>query len=244
MNTDASASVDASVSANVGAEKIIECRNVSKCYDDGAARTQVLQSLNLDVAAGSALAIIGVSGSGKSTLLHLLGGLDTPDSGDILIDSEPIHQLSEKARSHFRNHRIGFIYQFHHLLGDFTVLENVVMPLLLRGERHSQVTADGIALLDKVGLKARAAHKPHQLSGGERQRVAICRALVTRPRLVLADEPTGQLDRASAERVTEELLHLNSEYNAALLFATHDEHLVRRLQTVYHLENGCLRNGQ
>lgn len=222
-------------------EHIIQCSNVSKCYDDGVTRTEVLNELNLNVATGSALAIIGVSGSGKSTLLHLLGGLDAPDTGEILINGEHIHTLSETTRSNFRNQHIGFIYQFHHLLGDFNVLENVVMPLLLRGERRAQIEQQGISLLAQVGLKERASHKPHQLSGGERQRVAICRALITRPSIVLADEPTGQLDRASAERVTEELLHLNTEYNAALIFATHDEHLVSRLNTVYHLENGHLR---
>lgn len=221
-------------------EALLQCRSVTKYYDDGVSRTEVLTELNLNANAGSTLAIVGVSGSGKSTLLHLLGGLDTPNEGDITIQGQCINRMSEAESSRFRNLHIGFIYQFHHLLGDFNVLENVLMPLLLRGQSLAKVKDSGMQLLTKTGLAARARHKPHQLSGGERQRVAICRAMITRPSILLADEPTGQLDRSSAEAVTDELLRLNADSKTLLIFATHDQHLVSRLPTVYTLDSGKL----
>ena len=221
-------------------DMLLRCRSVTRYYDDGLSRTEVLKALNLEVKQGSTLAIVGVSGSGKSTLLHLLGGLDTPSEGDITIQGRQINTMTETERSLFRNKHIGFVYQFHHLLGDFNVLENVVMPLLLRGLSFSKVQGDGMQLLAKTGLAARATHKPHQLSGGERQRVAICRAMITQPSILLADEPTGQLDRNSAEAVTNELLSLNADGKTALIFATHDQDLVNRLPIVYKLDGGEL----
>ena len=221
-------------------DMLLRCQSVTRYYDDGLSRTEVLKALNLEVGQGSTLAIVGVSGSGKSTLLHLLGGLDTPNEGDITIQGQQINTMTETERSLFRNKYIGFVYQFHHLLGDFNVLENVVMPLLLRGLSFSKVQNAGMHLLAKTGLEARATHKPHQLSGGERQRVAICRAMITQPSILLADEPTGQLDRNSAEAVTNELLNLNADGKTALIFATHDQDLVNRLPIVYKLDRGEL----
>ena len=223
-------------------DPLLECRAITRYYDDGVSRTEVLKGLDLEVMSGSMLAIIGVSGSGKSTLLHLLGGLDTPNEGDITIQGQRINTMSETARSRFRNRHIGFIYQFHHLLGDFNVLENVVMPLLLRGQSFAKVESLGEQLLAKTGLKERAKHKPYQLSGGERQRVAICRAMITQPSIILADEPTGQLDRNSAEAVTTELLSLSADNQTALIFATHDQDLVSRLPKVYRIDRGLLTN--
>ena len=221
-------------------DTVLRCRAITRYYDDGVSRTEVLKGLDLEVSSGSTLAIIGVSGSGKSTLLHLLGGLDTPNEGDITIQGQRINTMSETERSRFRNRHIGFIYQFHHLLADFNVLENVVMPLLLRGLSFSKVRDSGMRLLAKIGLEERAEHKPHQLSGGERQRVAICRAMITRPSIILADEPTGQLDRHNAESVSTELMNLNADSQTALIFATHDQALVNRLPKVYRLDGGRL----
>ena len=221
-------------------DTVLKCQSVTRYYDDGMSRTEVLRGLNLEIMQGGVLAIVGVSGSGKSTLLHLLGGLDTPNEGDITIQGRRINAMAETECSRFRNRHIGFIYQFHHLLGDFNVLENVVMPLLLRGQSFAKVQESGMRLLAKTGLKARATHKPYQLSGGERQRVAICRAMIIQPSIILADEPTGQLDRRSAEFVTDELLSLNADSRTALVFATHDKDLVSRLPKVYQLDGGEL----
>ena len=221
-------------------DTVLRCRAITRYYDDGVSRIEVLKGLDLEVSSGSTLAIIGVSGSGKSTLLHLLGGLDTPNEGDITIQGQRINTMSETERSRFRNRHIGFIYQFHHLLADFNVLENVVMPLLLRGQSFSKVRDSGMRLLAKIGLEERAKHKPHQLSGGERQRVAICRAMITRPSIILADEPTGQLDRQNAESVSTELMNLNADSQTALIFATHDQALVSLLPKVYRLDGGRL----
>jgi len=218
----------------------VECRALCKSYGDGALRVEVLKGLNLTAAAGESVAVVGVSGSGKSTLLHLLGGLDRPDAGDIHLCGEPLAALSGTALSRLRNRSIGFVYQFHHLLNDFSVLENVVMPLLIRGGDRREARERGLAMLDRIGLRRRAAHKPHQLSGGERQRTAVCRALITRPAVVLADEPTGQLDRATAEQVTAEMFNLNRDFNSTLVFATHDQRLASRLDRVCRLEDGRL----
>lgn len=218
----------------------VECRALCKSYGDGALRVEVLKGLDLAAAAGESIAVVGVSGSGKSTLLHLLGGLDRPDAGDIHLCGEPLAALSGAALSRLRNRSIGFVYQFHHLLNDFSVLENVVMPLLIRGGDRREARERGLAMLDRVGLRRRAGHKPHQLSGGERQRTAVCRALITRPAVVLADEPTGQLDRATAEQVTAEMFSLNRDFNSTLVFATHDQRLASRLDRVCRLEDGRL----
>jgi len=218
----------------------VECRALCKSYGDGPLRVEVLKGLDLAAAAGESVAVVGVSGSGKSTLLHLLGGLDCPDAGDIRLCGEPLAALSGAALGRLRNRSIGFVYQFHHLLNDFSVLENVVMPLLIRGDNRRDARDRGLAMLDRVGLRRRAGHKPHQLSGGERQRTAVCRALITRPAVVLADEPTGQLDRATAEQVTAEMFDLNRDFNSTLVFATHDQHLASRLDRVCRLEDGRL----
>ena len=224
----------------MSARSALECRALRKSYGTGVARVEVLTGVALRAAPGESVAIVGVSGSGKSTLLHLLGGLDAADAGDVLIGGESLAAMSQAARDRLRNRDLGFVYQFHHLLHDFTVLENVLMPLLIRGRCGRAARARGLGLLDKVGLRRRAGHKPHQLSGGERQRAAVCRALIARPAVVLADEPTGQLDRATAERVTGEMLELNRDGDSTLVFATHDERLAARLGRVYRLEDGCL----
>ncbi len=224
----------------MSARPAVECRALRKSYGAGALCVEVLKGLDLRAEAGESVAVVGVSGSGKSTLLHLLGGLDAADAGAVFVGGEPLAAMPRAAQDRLRNRDLGFVYQFHHLLHDFTVLENVLMPLLIRGDRSRAARARGLALLDKVGLRRRADHKPHQLSGGERQRAAVCRALITRPAVVLADEPTGQLDRATAAQVAGEMLELNRDGGSTLVLATHDEHLAARLARVYRLEDGRL----
>ena len=191
-------------------ECLIECRDLSKSYHDGETHVTVLKALNLAVEPGASLAVVGPSGSGKSTLLHLLGGLDKPTGGEVLVAGQSWQDLSEKARCQYRNKHIGFVYQFHHLLPEFSALENVAMPLLLAGCHQEEALFKSEAMLAEVGLGARLTHKPSQLSGGERQRVAIARALVPAPKCVLADEPTGNLDRSTANQVFDIMLDLNA----------------------------------
>ena len=224
----------------MSAPPALECRALRKSYGAGEQRVAVLKGVELRACAGDGVAVVGVSGSGKSTLLHLLGGLDAADAGDVLIGGRSLAAMPQAARDRLRNRDLGFVYQFHHLLHDFTVLENVLMPLLIRGRRARAARDRGLALLDKVGLRRRCGHKPHQLSGGERQRVAVCRALIARPAVVLADEPTGQLDRAAADQVAREMLELNRDCDSTLILATHDERLASRLGRVYRLEDGRL----
>jgi lipoprotein-releasing system ATP-binding protein len=209
---------------------LIECRDLTKAYHDGEADVSVLKSLNLKIKAGERLAIVGPSGSGKTTLLHLLGGLDTPTEGSVWIQGKNWSHLSEKARCVFRNKKLGFVYQFHHLLPEFSALENVAMPLLLAGLDKDIALTQAEAMLTEVGLLARLRHKPSQLSGGERQRVAIARALVPRPICVLADEPTGNLDRATATDVFDIMLDLNATRHTALVVVTHDQVLAEKLE--------------
>ena len=222
------------------AAPLLECRDVSKHYGEGALSVAVLKHLNVTLSEGDDLAITGASGSGKSTLVHLLGGVDAPDSGEITVRGRGIHRMSESERCRWRNQAVGFVYQFHHLLVEFTVLENVAMPLLIAGQRLSAVKGRVIALLEQAGLAARAAHKPHELSGGERQRVAICRAVIPQPQLILADEPTGNLDRETAQRVVDMMLEIKRQSHASLVVVTHDEALARRCGRVVRLEGGCL----
>ncbi len=218
-------------------EHLIACCDLSKSYHDGETDISVLKALNLVIKPGECLAIVGPSGSGKSTLLHLLGGLDKPTDGVVRVQNKNWQDLSEKARCHLRNQNIGFVYQFHHLLPEFSALENVAMPLLLAGRDKKEALSEAEDMLTEVGLAARLQHKPSQLSGGERQRVAIARALVPRPLCVLADEPTGNLDRETAAQVFDIMLALNASRNTALVVVTHDQVLAEKLGNVLMLED-------
>lgn len=219
---------------------VIECRDLFKIYNDGSYETPVLHGLNFDVKKGEQVAIVGSSGSGKSTLLHLLGTLDTPSKGQIMINGQDIHQLNTKEQAEFRNQHLGFIYQFHHLLMEFSALENVAMPLLIRGYSAKKASLEAAELIEKVGLSHRSEHLPSALSGGERQRVAIARALVTKPTLVLADEPTGNLDHANAENIYQLLKELNQTVNTSFVVVTHDVGLANKLDRSIRLIDGHL----
>lgn len=222
-------------------EAVLTARGVQRGFREGSARLEVLSGVDLSVARGERLAIIGVSGSGKTTLLQILGGLDRPDAGTVEVAGRDIHALSERERGALRNRTIGFIYQFHHLLPEFSALENVAMPLLVRREPRSIAKARASALLTRVGLAERLDHRPHQLSGGERQRTAVARALVVSPQLVLADEPTGNLDGRNAEQVFSLMLELNREFGTSLVVVTHDPRLAARMDRVLELSAGTLR---
>ena len=220
---------------------VIRCDRLGKTYQEGNLCTPVFDQLELAVRAGETVAIVGASGAGKSTLLHLLGGLDQASSGEVYVAGQRVSGLGERARGELRNRELGFIYQFHHLLPEFTALENVMMPLLVRGTAVAQARKPALALLERVGLGHRLGHKPGELSGGERQRAAVARALVTRPACVLGDEPTGNLDEKTAATVFELLLELNREQGIALVMVTHDRRLARRLDRTLELTQGQLR---
>ena len=219
---------------------VLACRELCKTFDEGHVALEILRSVDFNVDPGERIAIMGASGSGKSTLLHLLGGLDEPSSGDISIAGQSLGSLSPVQLGRLRNRELGFVYQFHHLLPEFTALENVAMPLLIRGVRPADAREQAIALLERVGLSERTTHKPGELSGGERQRAAVARALVTRPACILADEPTGNLDRQNAEQVFSLMMELNRELSTSLLLATHDPLIAERMDRVVRLEDGHL----
>jgi lipoprotein-releasing system ATP-binding protein len=219
---------------------ILNSTKLYKTYHDGAAKVEVLKNINLAIASGDRLAIIGPSGSGKSTLLHLLGGLDTPSQGDLFINGANWQSIGEKQRCQLRNQHLGFVYQFHHLLPEFTALENVALPLLLADSSVAYAKEKATQILETVGLALRLEHKPAQLSGGERQRVAIARALVHEPQCVLADEPTGNLDQTTAYKVFDLMLTLNTQRNTALVIVTHDRQIAQRMDKVLVLHEGTL----
>jgi len=220
---------------------VIEARGISRGFRQGPKRVEVLHDINLQVPAGTSMAIVGASGAGKSTLLHILGGLDRPDKGSVLVDGKSLWDMSERERGDLRNSRMGFIYQFHHLLPEFTAMENVAMPLLIRGESTEEAIRRAEEILTTVGLGQRLDHKPGELSGGERQRAAVARALVGKPACVLGDEPTGNLDERIANQVFDQLLELNTELKTSLILVTHDMRLAARMNRSFELHMGKLR---
>ncbi len=222
-------------------EWVLEARNLNKVYEEEAVRTEVLKQVSLRVPKGETWAIVGGSGSGKSTLLHLLGGLDKPTSGEVLLQGKPFSSLSEAARCRRRNQLLGFVYQFHYLLPEFSALENVMMPLVVGRRPLSEARAAAEHLLSEVGLSHRMKHKPSELSGGERQRVAIARALVTRPACVLADEPTGNLDSRTAAQVLDLMEALNAQLGTTLLVVTHDHKVAERMHRTIRLQDGAMQ---
>jgi lipoprotein-releasing system ATP-binding protein len=229
---------------------LIQCSNLSKSYIEGVEKghdkivTPVLSDLNFSITAGEQVAILGQSGSGKSTLLHLLGLLDSVESGQLFFDGEDVSQYDETKRAQYRNDNMGFIYQFHHLLMEFSAVENVAMPLLIKGTDKNEATKQALFLLEQVGLSHRTHHLPSQMSGGERQRVAIARALINNPKIVLADEPTGNLDKSNAEQIFKLFVQLNQKLNTTLIVVTHDEQMANRFGRVVRLANGKIQEPQ
>jgi lipoprotein-releasing system ATP-binding protein len=220
--------------------EVLSCSHLAKSYTDAYSTLHVLRDIELTIRQGEQVAIMGASGSGKSTLLHLLGGLDTPTGGQIRIDGTPIERLNAVQLGRLRNRALGFVYQFHHLLPEFTALENVAMPLLVRGVSAAKAADEAACMLDRVGLSGRLTHKPGELSGGERQRAAVARALVTRPVCVLADEPTGNLDRKNADQVYDLMLELNRELSTSYLVVTHDPQIAERMDRIMVLNDGYI----
>lgn len=226
---------------NRSSDIVLRASHIAKTYEEGDLHTKVLSDVSFTLKRGETLSIVGASGSGKSTLLHILGGLDTLTSGEVEVEGQQLSRLSDADRGRVRNRSMGFIYQFHHLLPEFTALENVCMPLLIRGVSISEAQKQAKVLLERVGLGQRLEHKPSELSGGERQRCAVARALVTRPACVLGDEPTGNLDEDNAAHVYEMMLELNREIGTSFILVTHDTRLARRMDRTLELHNGELR---
>jgi lipoprotein-releasing system ATP-binding protein len=222
---------------------VIACRDLSKTFTLGMVEVPVLKGVNLDLQRGERIAIVGASGSGKSTLLHLLGGLDNASSGSVQILGQDVQKIDESQRGELRNRSLGFVYQFHHLLPEFTALENVAMPLLIRGMKRAEAAPIAAEMLVQVGLAQRLDHHPAELSGGERQRTAVARALVTKPACVLADEPTGNLDRSSAQALFDLMQKLNEKLNTSFIVVTHDIELAKRMQRMMRLVDGELQPG-
>ncbi len=222
------------------AQPVLQCRSVARHFSEGSGVLEVLSAVDLVVLPAERVAIVGISGSGKTTLLQILGGLDSPDDGEVIVGGQAMHGGSELSKGELRNRYIGFVYQFHHLLPEFTAEENVAMPLLIRREQKSVAFEKARQLLARVGLGERLTHKPGELSGGERQRAAVARALITRPQLVLADEPTGNLDAGNGEHVMQLMLELNQELQTSLVIVTHDMSIAKRMDRILVLENGRL----
>ena len=219
---------------------ILHCQQLGMTYTEGPNDVEVLSNINLRIEQAERIAIVGASGSGKSTLLHLLGGLDLPSTGSVWVDGQELSRMSDKKRGFIRNEYLGFVYQFHHLLPEFTAVENVAMPLFIRGEARDVAKRKASELLEEIGLGHRLEHRPVELSGGERQRAAIARALVTEPNVVLADEPTGNLDEGTAQGVFDMMMSLNKHIGTALVMVTHDTKLADKMDKRYHLEQGTL----
>ncbi len=220
--------------------KVLQCMQLTMRYQQGNLNVDVLKGVDLSIEAGERVAIMGASGSGKSTLLHLLGGLEKPTGGKVVLDGIDINAVGSSQLASLRNRALGFIYQFHHLLGEFTVLENVAMPLLIGGQTVEEAIRQATKLLQRVGLGHRIEHKPGELSGGERQRAAVARALINKPNVILADEPTGNLDSKTAEQVFQLMLELNQEFGVSFLVVTHDHELAAKMGRVLHMEDGVI----
>ena len=220
---------------------VLECRNVVRRFNEGASMLEVLHGVDLKIEPAERVAIIGASGSGKTTLLQIMGGLDEPDEGEVYVNGEAMHGTSERQKGELRNRYIGFVYQFHHLLPEFSAEENVAMPLMIRRQPRAAAIDEARELLERVGLSGRLTHKPGELSGGERQRAAVARALITKPQLVLADEPTGNLDSGNGGHVLNLMLELNRELQTSLVVVTHDHSIASRMDRILLLEDGRLR---